>query len=124
MRTLYSQQSETKPTSQRSTQNSIDCNAYNACRQERLAGSSERADWQAEWQPGVMADSPALIPLVGNNSQFQFISNANACIYTKYMAVGFHLPLSLFGFLSNQIPIYYLFTIIPKDYSNKFLCLC
>ena len=48
-----------------------------------------------------------------------FISNANACIYTKYMAVGFHLPLSLFGFLSNQIPINYLFTIILKDYSNK-----
>ena len=56
---------------------------------------------------GVMADNPALIPLVGNNSQFPFISNANACIYTKYMAVGFHLPLSLFGFLSNQIPINY-----------------
>ena len=32
-----------------------------------------------------------------------FISNANAYIYTKYMAVGFHLPLSLFGFLSNHI---------------------
>ena len=60
-----------------------------------------------------------MIPLVGNNSRFQFISNANACIYTKYMAVGFHLPLSLFGFLSNQIPINYLFTIIPKDYSNN-----
>ena len=28
-------------------------------------------DWQTEWQPGVMADSPALIPLVGNNSRFQ-----------------------------------------------------
>ena len=49
-----------------------------------------------------------------------FISNANAYIYTKYMAVGFHLPLSLFGFLSNQIPINYLFTIIPKDYSNSY----
>ena len=48
-----------------------------------------------------------------------YISNANAYIYTKYMAVGFQLPLSLFGFLSNQIPIYYLFTIIPKDYSNN-----
>ena len=47
------------------------------------------------------------------------ISNANAYIYTKYMAVGFHLPLSLFGFLSNHIPIYYLFTLIPKDYSNN-----
>ena len=48
-----------------------------------------------------------------------FISNANAYIYTMHMAVGFHLPLSLFGFLSNHIPIYYLFTIIPKDYSNN-----
>ena len=34
------------------------------------------------------------------------------------MTVGFHLPLSWFSFLSNQIPINYLFTIIPKDYSN------
>ena len=76
-------------------------------------------DWQAEWQPGVMADSPALIPLVGNNSRFINYSNANAYIYTNHMVVGFHLPLSLFGFLSNHIPIYYLFTIIPKDYSNS-----
>ena len=30
-------------------------------------------DWQAEWKPGVMADSPALIPLVGNNFRFQLI---------------------------------------------------
>ena len=56
-------------------------------------------DWQAEWQPGVMADNPALIPLVGNNSQLINYSNANAYIYTNHMAVGFHLPLSLFGFL-------------------------
>ena len=76
-------------------------------------------DWQAEWQPGVMADSPALIPVVGNNSRFIDYSNANAYIYTKYMAVGFHLPLSLFGFLSIHIPISYLFTIILTDYSNN-----
>ena len=38
------------------------------------------ADWQAVWQPGgrrnaagVMAESPALIPLVGNNSRFQLL---------------------------------------------------
>ena len=49
----------------------------NACRQERLAGSSERADWQAVWQPGgrrkcsrSYGRQPALIPLVGNNSRF------------------------------------------------------
>ena len=48
---------------------------------------------------GVMADNPALIPLVGNNSRFDYYSNANAYIYTTHMAVGFHLPLSLFGFL-------------------------
>ena len=48
---------------------------------------------------GVMADSPALIPLVGNNSRLIDYSNANAYIYTNHMAVGFHLPLNLFGFL-------------------------
>ena len=105
-----------------------------ACTQKRLAGSSERADWQAEWQrsddTGRMVgmqcsqelwqeNSQALIPLVGNNSRFDPYSNANAYIYTNNMAVGFHLPLSLFGFLSNHIPIYYLFTIISKDYSNN-----
>ena len=68
---------------------------------------------------GVMADSPALIPLVGNNSRFDFYSNANAYIYTNHMVVGFHLSLSLFGFLPIHIPIYYLFTIIPMDYSSK-----
>ena len=105
MRTLYSQQSETKPTSQRSTQNSIDCNAYNACRQERLAGSSERADWQAEWQPGVMADSPALIPVVGNNSRFQYFIQMQMPIFIHFMR---RLITSLFAFLAIHIPIIYL----------------
>ena len=66
-------------------------------------------DWQAEWQPGVMADSPALIPLVGNNSRFINYSNANAYIYTNHMAVGFHLPLSWFSFLSIHIPILFIY---------------
>ena len=57
--------------------------------------------------------------LLGITPYSIFISNANACIYTKYMAVGFHLPLSLFGFLSIHIPIFYLFTIILIDYSNN-----
>ena len=35
--------------------------------------SSLAMDWQAKWQPGVMADSPALIPLVGNKSQLILI---------------------------------------------------
>ena len=55
-------------------------------------------DWQAEWQPRVMADSAALIPLVGNNSRLINYSNAKAYTYTNLMVVGFHLPLSLFGF--------------------------
>ena len=76
-------------------------------------------DWKAEWQPGVIADSPALIPLVGNNSRLINYSNAKSYTYTNLMAVGFHLPLSLFGFLSIHIPIYYLFTIILTDYSNR-----
>ena len=68
-----------------------------------------------------MADSPALITLVGNNSRLINYSNAKAYTYTNLMAVGFHLPLSLFGFLSIHIPIYYLFTIILTDYSNNFI---
>ena len=40
---------------------------------------------------GVMADSPALIPLVGNNSRFNY-SNANAYIYTNDMTVDLHQP--------------------------------
>ena len=48
----------------------------------------------------------ALIALVGNNSRFIDYSNENAYIYTNHMAVGFHLPLSLFGFLSIHIPIF------------------
>ena len=66
-----------------------------------------------------MADSPALIPLVGNNSRLINYSNAKAYTYTNLLAVGFHLPLSLFGFLSIHIPIFYLFTIILTDYSNR-----
>ena len=34
----------------------------------------------------------------GNNSRFIIYSNAKAYTYTNLMAVGFHLPLSLFGF--------------------------
>ena len=57
---------------------------------------------------GVMADNPALIPLVGNNSRLINYSNAKAYTYTNLMAVGFHLLLNLFGFLSIHIPIIYL----------------
>ena len=57
---------------------------------------------------GVMADSLALIPLVGNKSRLINYSNAKAYTYTNLMAVGFHLPLSVFGFLSIHIPIIYL----------------
>ena len=54
------------------------------------------ADWQAVWQPGgrriaesqnnmqqsgVMADSPTLIPLVGNNSQFNILFTTETLIY-------------------------------------------
>ena len=43
---------------------------------------------------GVMADIPALLPLVGNNSRFDY-SNANAYIYTNYMTVDLHQPFLL-----------------------------
>ena len=73
-------------------------------------------DWQAEWQPGVMADNPALIPLVANKSRLiilfiakhSFIHSCDGCVSPSVQP--FRLP---------TIPIYYLFTIIPTDYSNK-----
>ena len=48
----------------------------------------------------------ALIPLDGNKSRLINYSNAKAYTYTNIMAVGFHLPLSRFGFLSIHIPIF------------------
>ena len=65
-----------------------------------------------------MADNPALIPLVGNNSRFINYSNANAYIYTNHMVVGFHLPLSLFGFLL----FIYLHYITLMDYILTVTC--
>ena len=88
----------------------------NACRQERLAGSSERADWQAVWQPGgrrkcsrSYGRQPALIPLVGITPDSIIYSNAKAHTYTNLLAVGFHLPLSWFSFLSIHIPILFIY---------------
>ena len=49
---------------------------------------------------------PALIPVVRYNSRFIVYSNAKAYTYTNILAVGFHLPLSRFGFLSIHIPIF------------------
>ena len=43
---------------------------------------------------GVMADSPALIPVVRYNSRLIVYSNANACIYTFHEAVDYQ-PLRL-----------------------------
>ena len=64
---------------------------------------------------GVMEDSPALIPLVGNNSRFQIdYSNANAYIYTFHEAVDYQ-PFRLPSYSYS----YYLFTIILTDYSNN-----
>ena len=62
-------------------------------------------DWQAEWKPGVMADSPALIPLVGNNSRFQLIIQMQMPIFIQFMR---RLITSLFAFLAIHIPIIYL----------------
>ena len=55
------------------------------------------------------------ILIVGNNSRFYY-SNANAYIYTNHMAVGFHLPLSLFGFLLFIYLFIYLHYITLTDY--------
>ena len=45
----------------------------------------------------------------GNNSRFINYSNAKAYTYTNLMAVGFHLPLSWFSFLSIHIPILFIY---------------
>ena len=69
-------------------------------------------DWKVDRQEGgcrnaagVMADSPALIPLVGNNSRFQFIIQMQMPIFIQFMR---RLITSLFAFLSIHIPIIYL----------------
>ena len=84
---------------------------------ERLAGSSERADWRAEWQrsdnTGRMAgmqcsqelwqaNSQALIPLVGNNSLFNLL-HSQMHIFIHYNEVvenqPFHLPIYSYSYL-------------------------
>ena len=57
-----------------------------------------KGKWMSRLATGRSYGS-ALIPLVGNNSRFIDYSNANAYIYTNHMTGGFHLLLSLFGFL-------------------------
>ena len=64
-----------------------------------------RAEMQ---QAGVMANSQALIPLIGITLD-SIYSFANAYTYTNHMTVVFHLPPSLFGFLLFRF--IYLFTI-------------
>ena len=59
------------------------------------ARNGQTGNRQELWQAG----NQALIPLVRYNSRLINYSNANAYIYTNHMAVGFHLLLSLFGFL-------------------------
>ena len=54
---------------------------------------------------GVMADSPALIPLVGNNSRFQLIIQMQMPIFIHFMR---RLITNLFAFLAIHIPIIYL----------------
>ena len=81
-------------------------------------GICMRLDWQTDgavWQwngkqngrnaAGVMADSPALIPLVGNNSRFQLIIQMQMPIFIHFMR---RLITSLFAFLAIHIPIIYL----------------
>ena len=65
-------------------------------------------------QAGVMANSQALIPLIGI-TPYSILFMANAYIYILHVTVVFHLPPSLFGFLHNYLFIY-LHNIIPTDY--------
>ena len=51
---------------------------------------------------GVMADSPALIPVVRYNSRLMFITLPKAIIYTLDVAVEnqpFHLPIYSYSYL-------------------------
>ena len=69
-------------------------------------------------QAGVMANSQALIPLIGITLN-SLLFMANAYIYILHVTVVFHLPPSLFGFLCNCSANYlfiYLQYIIPTDY--------
>ena len=69
-------------------------------------------------QAGVMANSQALIPLIGITPD-SILFMANAYIYILHVTVVFHLPPSLFDFLCNCSANYlfiYLQYIIPTDY--------
>ena len=73
-------------------------------------------DWQAEWQLGVMADSPALIPLVGNNSRFDSHFQCK-CLYLYKVHGGWVSPSAQPVWLPNI----YLFTLYNPNglYSNN-----
>ena len=63
-------------------------NAYIACdstgrlMEQSGNGMARRMPVMGRNAAGVMADSPALIPLVGNNSRFDVLFMAKALIYT------------------------------------------
>ena len=74
----------------------------------RLDWQTDGAVWQASRMPGmgrnaagVMADSPALIPLVGNNSRLILFPYQSKYLYIT-MAVEnqpFHLPIYSYSYL-------------------------
>ena len=68
-------------------------------------GMTSRMPGMGRNAAGVMADSPALIPLVGNNSRFQLIIQMQMPIFIHFMR---RLITSLFAFLAIHIPIIYL----------------
>ena len=70
------------------------CDSTDRLMEQSGNGLASRMPVMGRNAAGVMADSPALIPLVGNNSQFNY-SNANAYIYTNYMTVDLHQPFLL-----------------------------
>ena len=76
--------------------------------------ATEQAVWQ--WtgkqnartemqQAGVMANSQTLIPLIGITPD-SILFMANAYIYILHVTVVFHLPPSLFGFLTIQFSLF------------------
>ena len=77
-------------------------------------------DWQVEWQPGVMADSPALIPLVGNNSRLIIIPMQMPIFIQITWRLGFTFRSAC---LASYYLFIYLFTLYNPNglYSNNSL---
>ena len=74
-------------------------------------GLASRMPGMGKNAAGVMADSPALIPVVGNNSRFQFIIQMQMPIFIQ---ITWRLG---FTFRSSYLASYYLFIYLCTLYN-------